>query len=134
MEIVKVRYLDKLSCSAIHLDSSTEISTSAPKDNNGDGSSFSPTDLLCTALATCCITIMGIAASKREISMKNVSCTVEKVMASAPRRVSKIVLNFKIAEAWSENERKLMEQAARSCPVMLSLHPDTEKELVFNYE
>ncbi|TXC78379.1 OsmC family protein [Luteibaculum oceani] len=133
MEIVKVSYDRNLSCDAIHLDSSAQIKTTAPKDNNGDGTSFSPTDLLCTSLATCCLTIMAIKARSGEINFENVEATVYKEMGSNPRWVQKVKIVFYVPEIWSGKERKIMENAAKTCPVFLSLNPEMEKELVFNY-
>lgn len=134
MEIVKVTYDRNLSCDAIHLDSSTAIKTTAPKDNNGDGTSFSPTDLLCTSAATCCITIMAIKAKASEILFEGIEAKVFKEMGKNPRRVKKLRVEFSVPAIWNEKERKIMENAAKTCPVFLSLNQEMEKELTFNYQ
>ena len=57
---IDVRYEGELRCTARHAPSGTELFTDAPVDNHGRGASFSPTDLLATALGTCIVTTMGI--------------------------------------------------------------------------
>ncbi len=133
MQIVKVTYDTDYRCNAIHIESSSQIVTAAPKDNNGDGSSFSPTDLLCTSLATCCLTIMAIRAKQSNLPFQDVSVEVHKTMTDNPRKVGAIRLDFSIGDTWNEKQRKLMEEAAKTCPVFLSLHPDMNKELAFSY-
>lgn len=133
MEIVKVCYDGGLQTSATHLDSNYSIKTDAPKDNQGEGSSFSPTDLLCSSLASCCVTIMAIRARDRQWSLGKFEVIVSKKMTVNPRRVGKIGLSFRFENTFDKEQREVLEEAARTCPVFLSLHPDTKKELVFIY-
>ena len=70
--------------------SNNQISTDAPIDNQGNGALFSPTDLAATSLGSCMLTVMGIAARDRDIPFENVECSVTKIMASGPRRISEI--------------------------------------------
>jgi putative redox protein len=131
----KVTYNDNLRTIATHLKSGSELITDAPTDNNGKGEKFSPTDLVATALASCMLTIMGIAAETHNIDMKDTSCDVEKVMVSNPRRISEIniKMTFPKNKQYTDKEKKILEHAANTCPVHYSLHPDIKKDIAFIY-
>lgn len=131
----KVIYQGALRTIATHLKSGTKIETDAPLDNQGKGERFSPTDLVATALASCMVTIMGIAARTREIKIEGLECDVEKIMLSGPRRIGeiKISMKFPSGQAYSDKEKKILEQAALTCPVYLSLHPELKKSVSFNW-
>lgn len=129
----EVKYLGALRTGATHLKSGTVIETDAPTDNNGQGAMFSPTDLAATSLASCMLTVMGIKADQKEIEFNRLQCSVTKVMASNPRRISEIVVKVEVSEKWSEKERRIMEHTARTCPVSLSLHPDIKQDIQFTY-
>ena len=129
-----VTYQGSLRNTAIHLRSGNTLTTDAPLDNNGKGEAFSPTDLLCTSLATCMITLMGITAESKGIVVGNISAEIEKVMASNPRRVSQIRIALQIQNMnYSEREKTILEQAALSCPVAKSLNPEIVQEVSFRY-
>jgi len=127
----KVTYLGNLRTEAEHLQSGTKIITDAPVDNHGKGESFSPTDTVATALATCMLTIMGIKAEALEIAMEGTTAQVTKTMAANPRRISKIEVVFSFPKKYDDKVMKVLENAARTCPVFYSLHPDMEKEIRF---
>jgi uncharacterized OsmC-like protein len=120
-----VKYLGDLRTESTHLQSGKVIITDAPTDNHGKGEAFSPTDLMSTSLANCMITIMGILANREGIDLTGLTAEVTKIMANDPRRVSevRIKLNFG-GKNYSDKEKKLLENAARACPVAKSLHPD----------
>ncbi len=131
---IKTKYLKDLRCESVHVKSGAHLITDAPVDNNGKGSSFSPTDLLATSLASCMLTIMGIVAQRHGLNIDNTKCEVTKIMSAAPRKVAEIIVTFTFAKNnFSENEKKLLEHAAHTCPVALSLHPDLEKKVIFNF-
>lgn len=135
METMTVKYLGELRCEGKHLKSGNIIITDAPPDNNGKGEAFSPTDLLCASLATCMITLMGITAQKKGITLGAVHASIEKIMYSDPRRVGAIRLNFKLESGeLGEREKQILENAARTCPVAKSIHPDIQVNLIFNWE
>ena len=114
----KVIYLGNLRTEAEHIKSGTKLVTDAPTDNNGKGEAFSPTDLVATALGSCMMTIMGIAARNHEIDMNGTELTVNKVMESDPRRIGKIEIVMTMpANNYSKKERKILEAAAHGCPV-----------------
>ena len=57
-------YQGDLHCLAVHEPSANILNTDAPKDNQGRGEAFSPTDLTATSFATCIATTMAMAARK----------------------------------------------------------------------
>jgi putative redox protein len=129
----QVIYLEELRTTAKHEQSGSYIETDAPLDNHGKGERFSPTDLVATALASCMLTIMGIAANTHNIDITNTKCSVEKIMETAPRRIGRINIevHFPKNTVYSEKEKKILEKAALTCPVMESLHPDCIKNIQF---
>ena len=131
---IESSYLGELSVSSTHLASNTEIITDAPVDNNGKGESFSPTDLVATALGTCMITVMGIYAEKNGILMPNVYSRTNKVMSSSPRKISKLKIEIIfVGNQLSEVEKQSLKNVALNCPVAKSLHPDLKQEIEFNF-
>ncbi len=127
---IKAIYEGDLHCSAVHGPSGNRLVTDAPVDNNGLGLAFSPTDLLATALATCMATVVGIVAKRKELSVEGMQVTVRKHMSEdQPRRISRLELDLIMPLLESHPERKLLESAARGCPVHHSIHPDIEVEL-----
>jgi putative redox protein len=131
---IESNYLGGLRVSSTHLASNTEIITDAPVDNNGKGESFSPTDLVATALGTCMITVMGIYAEKNGILMPNVYSRTNKVMSSTPRKISKLKIEIIFGDnQLSEVEKQCLKDVALNCPVAKSLHPDLKQEIEFNF-
>ena len=134
METIHTRYLGELRTEARHRLSGTTLLTDAPPDNQGKGESFSPTDLLAGALGSCMLTIMGIAARTHNITIEGTEIAITKIMASNPRRVSEVVVEFQMPKrAYTEKDRAILEHASRTCPVALSLHPDLIQTVKFNY-
>lgn len=129
----KVTYLGQLRTKNEHIRSGNTYHTDAPLDNNGKGEAFSPTDTVATGLANCMLTVMGIKAQKMDVNMSGSTAEVTKIMASDPRRISKIVINITIPIEADEKTRKILEYTARTCPVMFSLHADIEKVVTFNW-
>ncbi|MFZ1750753.1 MAG: OsmC family protein [Saprospiraceae bacterium] len=128
----KITYLGDLRTECIHIRSGQIIITDAPLDNNGKGEAFSPTDLTATSLGTCMVTIMGIAARNHEIDMDGATLEITKHMASDPRRISGIDVKVKLpSDHYTKKEQKILEKAALTCPVALSLHPDINQNIVF---
>ena len=129
-----VTYLGDLRTSSIHLQSGTEILSDAPVDNNGKGEAFSPTDILANALATCMMTIMGIKARDMELDLKGSTAEVIKIMNAEPRRIGAIEIAFEMYGTANIKNRTVLEKAAMTCPVFLSLHPEIDKRIVFNWK
>lgn len=134
MTVLTSRYAGNLRTEATHLVSGNTIITDAPVDNNGRGEAFSPTDLVCAALGSCMMTIMGIVADRNQIDLAGMQMEITKVMAASPRRIAEVILVFRMpAKNYSEKEKALLQNAARTCPVALSLHPDVKQTVQFNY-
>ena len=121
---IDIRYEGNLRCRATHGPSQAEIATDAPVDNHGRGESFSPTDLLATALGTCMLTLMGIAAQRHDWELGEATVSVRKKMAADPRRVGELEVIITVPAELDERARTTLERAALTCPVHKSLHPD----------
>lgn len=130
----EVKYLGELRTDAVHLHSQQHIITDAPTDNQGKGEAFSPTDLTATSLASCMATTMGILAKRQNWNMDETKISVLKVMTSDPRRISEIHIDIEFPHNnFSEKEKQMLEQAAITCPVAKSLHPDIKQITKFTY-
>jgi putative redox protein len=131
---ISIKYLGDLRCEARHEPSGTVITTDAPVDNEGRGESFSPTDLAATSLGACMLTIMGIAARKQGVDIGDTQVKVLKEMTpKPPRRIAKLTVVFTIPLPASHEKRAMLEEAARNCPVHLSLDPGVEQEMRFDW-
>lgn len=130
----KVKYLGSLRTEAVHVRSNTAILTDAPVDNNGKGEKFSPTDLVATGLASCMVSIMGIQANTSNIQLGDISAEVTKIMAANPRRISEIIVDINFSNhSYSDKEKTILMNAAKTCPVAVSLHPDIKQTVSFNF-
>jgi putative redox protein len=135
METARSVYSGNLRTKAVHTRSGEVIITDAPPDNQGRGEYFSPTDLVATAFASCMMTVLGIAARTHGFDIDGTEAIVTKIMsAEPPRRISKVKveLNFPPVK-YSDKEKVIIERIARTCPVALSLHPDLQQEIIFNF-
>ncbi len=133
--MVKIRanYQGQKHCELFHEPSQSTIATDAPKDNQGKGELFSPTDLVGAALISCMLTVMAIAAEARNWSMKGASGEVTKEMTVAPRRIARLSIRLNMPSALTTEQREFLEDVARTCPVKHSLHPDLIIDLQFTY-
>ena len=131
----EIIYKGSLRTAAKHLQSETTIETDAPVDNQGKGERFSPTDLLATSLGSCMLTIMGIKARDMEIDLAGTEVSIKKIMKAEPRRVGGIDVSFKFSSqlTLTEKEKKILENAALTCPVAKSIHPDIEMNVEFGW-
>lgn len=129
-----VLYQGQKHCELTHGPSGTKISTDAPKDNNGRGEAFSPTDLCTVSLAACKLTTMAIFAEKENLSLDGAYANVTKEMAANPRRISKMGVTIHLPKNLSEDWRKRLESAAHDCPVSKSLHPDVLIDAQYLYD
>ena len=129
------RYAGHLRTEATHTASGNVIQTDAPVDNHGRGEAFSPTDLVSTALGSCMMTVMGIVAERHSWDLVGSSFAVVKHMSpEPPRRIAQIDVTFTLPATLAPQERTLLERAAHTCPVGLSLHPDVRQNIVFEYK
>jgi putative redox protein len=130
-----VVYEGQLRTIATHLQSNTVIETDAPTDNQGKGERFSPTDLVATALGSCMLTIMGIKARDMGLDLKDVKIDIQKNMKADPRRIGGVDLTFHFPESLvlDEKQKTILKNAALTCPVAKSLHPDLEQHVEFRW-
>ena len=127
-------YQGQLRTAMQHLQSNSKVITDAPVDNRGKGDAFSPTDLVSAALASCVMTIMAIKAGDMGHETIDMEARVWKTMASNPRRIARIQveLDLHIPEV-TDQQKLILQRTTKACPVARSLHPDTLKEVVFNW-
>ncbi len=131
---VDVVYTGSLRCEATHGPSGNKIQTDAPKDNMGKGEAFSPTDLVATALGGCMLTIIGIVGQKNNIAVEGAKAHVTKEMATEGiRRISRLAVTITFPQTYSDKEKSLLENAAMTCPVHKSLHPEVDAPVEFVY-
>lgn len=135
MQTAAILYNGELRTSATHLRSGSLIETDAPVDNNGKGERFSPTDLVASALGSCMLTIMGIKARDKGWNIDGTKVGIEKIMGTEPRRITgvKVVFDFPQGLDLDDTARKILENAALTCPVAKSLHSDIQQNVTFNW-
>ena len=133
MNKFEVKYQGNLRTIATHLDSGSKITTDAPKDNHGLGEAFSPTDMLCSSLASCILTIMAIAVEKRDIDIKGATAIIKKTMANNPRRIAKIDIDLTFPKEYDSKTKTILERAANNCPVHHTISESVEKNISFTY-
>lgn len=129
-------YIGGLRTAGKHIKSGNTVVTDAPVDNNGRGEAYSPTDLVCTALCSCMMTVMGIVAARENIVFEGITATIEKVMtAEPPRKIAEIHIVFTLPDPkqLSQKQAEILKRAAHTCPVALSLHPDIVQNVSFNF-
>jgi len=125
-------YEGSLRCRATHAPSGATLMTDAPVDNQGKGESFSPTDLVATALGACMMTIIGIVADRRGLALVGMTTETVKVMSDAPpRRIAALKTRITIPLPADHEHRVALEQAALTCPVHKSLHPEIDASVEF---
>lgn len=136
---IDVVYQGQLRSIATHGPSRTTLTTDAPIDNHGKGESFSPTDLVATALGSCVMTLMGIVAERNKLDIVGTKAHVVKEMIQQPvRRIGSLKVTVTVpadkAAKLTPADRTKMETAALHCPVHKSLHPEIDAPIVFVYE
>ncbi len=124
MSETTVRYEGSLRCTARHTESGVTVTTNAPKDNQGNGGSFSPSELLSVSLGSCILSIMGIMARSLDIDMTGATASVEKVMGNSPRRIVGISVHVHVPCSPADDDQRRLETAARACPVHKILNVD----------
>ena len=128
---IEAVYDGNLRCSATHIPSGQTLVTDAPVDNMGKGQSFSPTDRLATSMLNCMMTIIAIAADSRKLDVSGMSGSVEKHMASGPRRVSKLEVQISLPTDLNSEDRAWLIKRGLACPVHKSVSREMEVEVKF---
>jgi len=109
-----------------HGPSGALLPTDAPKDNGGEGRSFSPTDLVASGLLSCMLTTMALVAKRENIPWGKSRGRVEKHMNAAPRRIGQLVVELWLPAGLTSEQRTRMQHVAESCPVHNTLHPEVQ--------
>lgn len=131
---IRIDYEGQLRCKAQHMPSSTSLETDAPTDNQGRGESFSPTDLVATALGSCMATMIGITAQHKSIDVRGMRIAVQKeISADLPRRIGKLSVEVFMPLSESHPDKKIFQSSALSCPVQHSIHPDIEVNFTWHW-
>ena len=130
---MKAIYLGAKHCKAVHEPSQDSLDTDAPKDNQGRGESFSPTDLVATAMGTCVLTTIAILAEKDGIDVTNSTMSVEKEMTSNPRKIASLKTIIELPRSIPQEYRAKIEHIGNNCPVRVSLHPDVSVAIEYRY-
>jgi len=131
---ISVIYEGDLRTRAEHGPSGEDLLTDAPIDNRGRGETFSPTDLVATGLGTCMLTLMGIAARERDLDITGSTVTVTKIMVADPhRRIAALPSTIRVPIFVLVEHQRVLEHAARNCPVQNSLDPRIEREVTFEW-
>ena len=134
MPTIQTIYLGDLRTEATHVRSGNKIITDAPVDNNGKGEFFSPTDMVAAALGSCMLTLMDLAARRIGVDIRNTKVDISKTMSSEPpRRITQISLDFYLPADFPDKTKTILQQAALTCPVGKSLHPDLQQVVNFHY-
>ena len=129
-----VDYTGDLRCRATHGPSTSQIETDAPADNHGKAERFSPTDLVGAALASCIATTLGILAQRKGWNLQGMRVEVDKEMtASPPRKIARLPVSLWMPTEMSPEDRQLVENTARSCPVHRSLSPEVDAPVVVHW-
>jgi putative redox protein len=132
---IDIAYQGELRCRAVHVPSGNALLTDAPVDNHGKGESFSPTDLVATALGTCMLTVMGIFAQRHALDLTGMNVTVQKEMtATLPRKIARLTSEIRMPLEETHPLREALERTALTCPVHQSLHPDVEKPVLIVWQ
>lgn len=127
-------YIGELRTRDQHLKSGKEVITDAPTDNMGKGEAFSPTDLVCAALSSCMMTIMGQVADREKIDLRGLKTEITKVMTSNPRKIGEIHITFTLPNlAADEKQKQKLKNAALTCPVALSLAESIQQKVEFRF-
>lgn len=135
METSRVIYTGDLRTEATHVKSGQTFITDAPVDNQGRGEAFSPTDLLATSLGVCAITVVGIAARTHGFDVDGTSIKITKIMASEPRRVGEVIVEFNFPSIkFSEKEKAIIHHTINTCPVSHSLNANLKQTFILNFQ
>jgi putative redox protein len=134
MAKIEIWYEGSLSTRCVHGENGTEILTDAPKEVQGLGRVFSPTDLLAASLGSCVLTLMGIAANRLNVDIQGTRAQVAKEMASGPvRRIGKVSVAVSCPKDFPKEIKAKLTRAAETCPVHQSLHPDIVLDITYRW-
>lgn len=125
MATIKTEYTGNLGTSTISPMSENPILTKAKP--------FGPTDLLTVSLSSCIATYIDFMAQKSQFATPNVNVEIKKTMNGDGTKVVAFdtVVNF--GGEYSTEQKLIIENAAKTCPVGNSLATDIKRSYQFNY-
>lgn len=129
---ISLVYEGQLRSTARHMPSGTTLVADAPVDNHGRGESFSPTDLVATALGACMLTYIGLAADKHGWDVAGTKISVKKEMVADPlRRIGRLIVDITLPHEFDDKDMKILTNAVTTCPVKLSVSDRIEVPITF---
>ncbi len=118
---------------AQHERSGEKIRTDAPVDHAGKGENFAPTDLLATALGTCFLTVMGIAAKEQGWKLNETTVEIDKKMTiQGPRKIESLSLHIEMPADIKPDQLKALKKATKDCPVLRNLNDSIQIKVKWN--
>lgn len=126
-------YIGEKHCDLVHGPSGSHIATDAPKDNNGRGEAFSPTDLMGAALGSCILTTMAIVCERDGKDIRGASFKVTKEMNLNPRKIASLKVELKLPSKIEPDYRNKLEHIALTCPVHRSISDDVLMPISFDW-
>jgi putative redox protein len=131
METAQTKYIGDLRTEILHVRSGSIITTDAPVDNKGRGENFSPTDMVASALGSCILTIMGIAAREHNFPIDGSTCKITKIMTDHPRKIGEIRIELDMTRhSYTDKQKKILEYCVKTCPVALSLNESVFQNVI----
>lgn len=136
METILTVYQGELRTQATHMKSGCQLITDVPKEHGGRGESFSPTDLFCASLVSSMLSVMGGMAKTPAFggNIDGTKLKTTKVMKENPHMVTEVIIEFDLPKNnFTDEQKKMLEAAARNSQVGRSLNADLKQTLIFNY-
>jgi putative redox protein len=128
------KYLGSKKVELVHEPSGSIVVTEAPRENGGEGKSFSPTDLVAAALGSCILTTIALVAERNGLKVDGMSMHVEKNMNPEPRRLGYLPVRIHLPKALLAHERQKLERAGLACPVHRSLSAEVQAVVTYVYD
>ena len=136
METIHTVYMGELRTEATHIKSGYQLITDVPKEHGGKGESFSPTDLFCASLVSSMISVMGGVAKNPSFggTIDGLEVRATKIMKENPHMVTELIIEFDMPKHnFTDEQKKMLETAARNSQVARSVSTDLKQTLIFNY-
>ncbi len=118
---------------AQHERSGQKLRTDAPVDHAGKGENFAPTDLLATAVGTCFLTVMGIAAKEQGWKLNGMRVEIDKKMTTrGARKIESLSLQIEMPADIKPDQLKALKKATKDCPVLRNLNDSIQIKVKWN--
>lgn len=130
----KITYLGDFKITSVHEKSGEEIITCAPKREGGTSEYFSPSDLFGISFGQSMLMAVAVLGKSSGIDITGAVCDLKKSTYPDPKRIGTIFCIMRIPGKFTDEEKKFIEETALSSPVALSVHPDIQTTVIFDYE